>query len=86
MTPTAMISRTAYIMCNRRIETKLTHLGVTRDNTSAHLTVEDRISTARRAMYALMGAGLHRVNGLPVSTYMHLFNTFTHQEAHMVMI
>ena len=58
------------------IETKLTHLGVTRDNTSAHLTVEDRISTARRAMYALMGAGLHGVNGLPVSTCLHLFNTY----------
>ncbi len=38
--------------------------------------VEHNISTARKAAYSLMGAGLHGKNGLPQRTYMHLYQIY----------
>ena len=58
-----------------RLET--THLGIVRNVTNcASQTVDNRISTARKTIYALMGAGLHGLNGLPVNVSIHLFNIY----------
>src|SRR5260221_8582224 len=58
------------------IENMLVHLGIQRGNTLKCETVDHRILTARRTMYALMGAGFHGLNGLPVPTCLHLYQTY----------
>lgn len=49
------------------ISDHLTHLGIRRQKgkMTADATIDDRTSAARKAMYSLMGAGLHGMNGLP---------------------
>ena len=53
-----------------------THLGIQRRSTSADDTVDARLCTARKTLYALMGAGLHGLNGLPVSTSLHIYKIY----------
>jgi hypothetical protein len=54
-----------------------THLGIQRsDDGKATETVNNRINTARRAAYALMGAGLHGMNGTGPVVAMTLINTY----------
>ena len=48
---------------------KITHVGMTNNCNHLDFTVDDRIQTACRTAYSLMGAGFHGVNGLsPVVT------------------
>jgi hypothetical protein len=52
------------------------HLGVIRSaNSSIHLA-KDRITLARRSMYAMMGAGMHGLNGLSPATSYRLWTTY----------
>ena len=56
-----------------------THLGVTRYATdrnpaSAHLV--DKLSVGRRALYALLGAGLHGLNGLHPKVSYHIYSIY----------
>lgn len=56
-----------------------THLGITRDNKTKFGTgtvVEDRISTSRRTAYAMLGAGLHGINGLNPMVSIHLIRIY----------
>ena len=56
-----------------------THLGITRDNSSkfgSASVINERITTARRATYALMGAGLHGINGLNPKCSLHLLRAY----------
>ena len=56
-----------------------THLGITRDNYSKHNTgtvAQDRISTSRKALYAMMGSGLHGANGLNPQVSLHLIRVY----------
>ena len=54
-----------------------THLGVVRDKKGGpEAQIDHNISTARKAAYHLMGAGLHGKNGLPHSTCMHLYQIY----------
>ncbi|VDI04539.1 Hypothetical predicted protein [Mytilus galloprovincialis] len=56
-----------------------THLGITRDSKSrfdSSTVVQERISTARRATYAMMGAGLHGINGLNPCVSLHLIRIY----------
>ena len=53
------------------------HLGVIRTpDGKATATVQSRITVARRATYAMMGAGLHGVNGLNPSISFRLIKTY----------
>ena len=73
------LTETRPVQINRKgvpIKKEMTHLGITRNNTQPNANIEDRISCARKTFYALMGSGLHGLNGLPVSVYMHLYRTF----------
>jgi hypothetical protein len=61
---------------NLPVSRELTHVGIHRDLKGVTPTVEDRIALGRRTLYAMMGAGLHGLNGLPVPTSIHLYNTY----------
>ena len=52
------------------------HLGISR-KTNNSLDVDERIQRARRAAYALMGAGLHGRNGLPPHITFHIWTTYS---------
>lgn len=55
------------------------HLGITRDSKSSTGTkkvVGERIVTARKTVYALMGAGLHGLNGVNPSVSSHLIKIY----------
>ena len=56
---------------------QMLHLGITRNTTSTSPTVDERITTMRRTMYALMGSGLYGMNGLPVAVSLHLYKIYT---------
>ena len=56
-----------------------THLGIKRDsvsNSGHSTTVEDRIKSARRCEYSLMGTGLHGENGGNPRVSLSLWNTY----------
>ena len=54
-----------------------THLGIQRlNNGKATKSVEHNIQKARRASYALVGVGMHGVNGLHVRVNLHLWNCY----------
>ena len=56
---------------------ELTHLGIQRNSkASATSTYEARLTSARRSLYSLTGAGLHGFNGLPADTCLHLYKVF----------
>jgi hypothetical protein len=58
------------------VDTQL-HLGIVRTaDGKANATVEKNIKTARRTSYALMGAGLHGLNGLHPSACMKIWDTY----------
>ena len=61
------------------ISDSATHLGITRDSksmTDTKYVVRERIITARRTVYALMGAGLHGLNGVNPSVSAHLIRIY----------
>lgn len=58
---------------------KATHLGIVRDSNSKYsskFVAEERISTARKTTYALMGAGLHGLNGLNPKVSLHIIRIY----------
>jgi len=55
--------------------TSTTHLGVLRHQ-KLKQNIEERIGTGRRALYSLMGAGLHGRNGINPATSYHMYVTF----------
>ena len=58
------------------IKQEMVHLGIKRDINSSKLTIADRISTARKTLYALTGSGLHGTNGLSVPTSLRLYEVY----------
>jgi hypothetical protein len=50
-----------------KLSDSILHLGITRQKGQAYIDsiVEDRVTAARRALYSLLGAGVHGTNGLP---------------------
>lgn len=59
----------------------ITHLGVTRYRSKQGWltlddTILDRVSMANNTIYALMGAGLHGVNGLSPAVTLHMYLTY----------
>ena len=56
----------------------LVHLGVKRcaNTPSPTALIEDHISSAGKTAYALMGAGLHGLNGLPIAICLKLYSTY----------
>ena len=52
-----------------------THLGITR-NKKRTQDINNRISIGRKALYALMGAGLHGRNGVNPKVSLHMYCTF----------
>ncbi|KAH3849005.1 hypothetical protein DPMN_091390 [Dreissena polymorpha] len=55
------------------------HLGITRTTSvceTAEVNVEGNISKARRALYSLLGAGLHGHNGLDHKSMLDLYKSF----------
>ena len=56
-----------------------THLGIRRDASSPNPVSEqisERVCTGRRTAYALMGAGLHGLNGLHPLVSLHIYKTY----------
>lgn len=54
-----------------------THLGICRTNVSTNTsTVNDRIKSARRTSYGLMGAGFHQLSGVGPEVGRHLHSTY----------
>jgi hypothetical protein len=56
-----------------------THLGIKRDTSSkfgVKLVVPDRIQTAHKTVYALMGAGLYGMNGINPMVSIHMIKCF----------
>lgn len=61
------------------VSDQATHLGIQRCVTNAKTTketVQTRIITARRTVFALMGAGLHGLNGVNPKASIHLIKTY----------
>jgi hypothetical protein len=64
---------------NLNMPANATHLGIRRDTSSkfgVKLVVPDRIQTARKTVYALMGAGLHGMNGINPMVSIHMIKCF----------
>ena len=55
---------------------EVVHVGVERTIHTIDPTVDSRISTGRKTLYALLGSGLHGTNGLPVNTSLHLYQIY----------
>lgn len=57
---------------------KATHLGIERISTGNNRKelVQTRITTARRTAFALMGAGLHGLNGMNPKVAIHLIQIY----------
>ena len=57
---------------------KVTHLGIERISTGNNRKelVQTRITTARRTVFALMGAGLHGLNGVNPKIAIHLIQIY----------
>ncbi|VDI53577.1 Hypothetical predicted protein [Mytilus galloprovincialis] len=56
---------------------KASHIGITRSqNNSAQTTVEENLKKTRRAIYSLMGTGLHGENGLDPETSIAMLRTY----------
>ena len=64
--------------CNMPIVTQVSHhIGIQKsENCSAMTTVTENIRKARRALYSLMGTGLHGENGLDHETAMSMIRPF----------
>ncbi|CAG2236961.1 unnamed protein product [Mytilus edulis] len=62
---------------NMPIVSNASHIGIQKsDKDSADSTVNENIKKARRAMYSLMGTGLHGENGLDSKTSISLIRTY----------
>ena len=62
---------------NMPIVSNASHIGIQKsDKNSAESTVNENIKKARRAMYSLMGTGLHGENGLDSKTSIALIRTY----------
>ena len=57
------------------IEKSAKHLGLIRSE-NIQLTVEAKLNSGRKALYGLMGAGLHGINGLNPMVSMHILNIY----------
>ncbi|CAG2232446.1 unnamed protein product [Mytilus edulis] len=56
---------------------KASHIGITRSqNNSAQTTVDENLKKTRRAIYSLMGTGLHGENGLDPETSIAMLRTY----------
>jgi hypothetical protein len=60
------------------IVSEAVHLGITRDASSLGIepTIRENLKKARRAAYALMGAGLHGINGITPKIAFHLVSIY----------
>jgi len=60
------------------ISESATHLGLIRSSSKSEikLNIEDRISSARRTLYSLIGTGVHGTNGLPPTTCLNIFKIY----------
>ncbi len=59
------------------ITQSFTHLGITRFSMEVKDTaIVDKVQTARRAGYALMGSGLHGTNGLPAHVGLKIYKSY----------
>ncbi len=59
------------------IQDTLTHLGLERSSPDfPDCNIQARINLARRTVYALLGTGIHGVNGLNPSTSIHIFKVY----------
>ena len=60
------------------VVSKATHIGLIRDtdNTGKKSTLKNNVTKARKALYSLMGAGLHGTNGLRPALVIHLFTIY----------
>ena len=59
------------------IKEEATHLGISRTpSASSGKLVEERISTGRRTLYALMGSGIHGTNGIGISKCLQVYTTY----------
>jgi hypothetical protein len=57
--------------------TSETHIGIVRtDDARNQVTIASRIQVARRTAYALLGAGLHGLNGLCPTVSIHIWKTY----------
>ena len=61
---------------NIPVNSQSTHLGIDRTTNSASVTVDARLQTARSTLYALLGAGLHGLNGLPIATSVNIYKVY----------
>ena len=64
---------------NLNMPSNATHLGIKRDTSSkfgVKQVVPDRIQTARKTVYALMGAGLYGMNGINPMVSIHMIKCF----------
>ena len=60
------------------LTTSFTHLGLDRfaGKLAPNELIDARLKLARRSRYALMGVGLHGVNGLSPSIAVHIYNVY----------
>ena len=59
------------------VSTKEPHLGIIRNMSGSNMdTVKERIKSARRTAYSLMGAGLHGLNGVGPAVSMSMYNSY----------
>jgi hypothetical protein len=61
------------------IQDKSIHLGITRDAAASNILTThtaDKLGTGRKTAYALMGAGLHGLNGLNPRISLHIYQTY----------
>ena len=54
----------------------LGHVGIQRTLNSVDPSIDCRISTGRKTLYALLGSGMHGTNGLPATTSLHLYQIY----------
>ena len=58
------------------VKDEMVHLGIKRNISQPNVTVDDRVTCARKTMFSMMGCGLHGFNGLPVKTSLKLYNAY----------
>ncbi len=61
---------------NLSVKDEMVHIGINRNLQSLAPTVADRISSGRKALFGLLGAGLYGTSGIPVETSIHIYLTY----------
>ena len=51
--------------------------GIQRDHKGIEPTIDTRLSSGRKALYALMGSGYHGKTGLSLPTTLHIYNMYS---------